>query len=98
MPLLHTLPFITYLIAGLLLTRYFVLDTVTNQHRIIVNLLLFVACSSHGYILFELWQHEGVFFRINGERFISLPGLSQHFLFLTSFTKPIHSLGIIVYP
>ena len=97
MPLLHTLPFITYLIAGLLLTRYFVLDTVTNQHRIIVNLLLLVACSSHGYILFELWQHEGVFFGLT----VSISFVAwvvATLLFLTSFTKPIHSLGIIVYP
>ena len=97
MPLLHTLPFITYLLAGLLLTRYFVLDKVTNQHRIIVNLLLFVACSSHGYILFELWQHEGVFFGLT----VSISFVAwvvATILFLTSFAKPIHSLGIIVYP
>ena len=97
MPLLHTLPFITYLIAGLLLTRYFVLDTVSNQHRVIVNLLLFVACSSHGYILFELWQHEGVFFGLTvSVSFVAW--VVATLLFLTSFTKPIHSLGIIVYP
>ena len=97
MPLLHTLPFIAYLIAGLLLTRYFVLDTVTNQHRIIVNLMLLVACSSHAFILFELWQHQGVFFGLT----VSISFVAwvvATLLFLTSFTKPIHSLGIIVYP
>ena len=97
MPLLHTLPFITYLIAGLLLTRYFVLDTVTNQHRIIVNLMLLMACSSHGFILFELWQHQGVFFGLT----VSISFVAwviATLLFLTSFKKPIHSLGIIVYP
>jgi ABC-type uncharacterized transport system permease subunit len=97
MPLLHTLPFITYLLSGLLLTRYFVLDSVTNQHRTIVNLMLLIACSSHGFILFELWQHEGVFFGLT----VSISFVAwvvATLLFLTSFSKPIHSLGILVYP
>ena len=97
MPLLHALPFIAYLLSGLLLTRYFVLDSVTNQHRTIVNLMLLLACSSHGYILFELWQHDGVFFGLT----VSISFVAwvvATLLFLTSFTKPIHSLGILVYP
>jgi ABC-type uncharacterized transport system permease subunit len=97
MPLLHALPFITYLLAGLLLTRYFVLDSVTNQHRTSVNLMLLIACSSHGYILFELWQHDGVFFGLT----VSMSFVAwvvATLLFLTSFSKPIHSLGILVYP
>ena len=97
MPLLHALPFITYLLAGLLLTRYFVLDSVTNQHRTSVNLMLLIACSSHGYILFELWQHDGVFFGLT----VSISFVAwvvATLLFLTSFSKPIHSLGILVYP
>ncbi len=97
MPLLHALPFIAYLLSGLLLTRYFVLDSVTNQHRTIVNLMLLIACSSHGYILFELWQHDGVFFGLT----VSISFVAwvvATLLFLTSFSKPIHSLGILVYP
>jgi len=97
MPLLHTLPFIAYLLAGLLLTRYFVLDTVSSQHRLIVNLMLLVAVSSHGYILFEMWQHDGVFFGLT----VSISFVAwvvATLLFLTSFTKPIHSLGMLVYP
>ena len=97
MPLLHALPFIAYLLSGLLLTRYFVLDSVTNQHRISVNLMLLLACSSHGYILFDLWQHNGVFFGLT----VSISFVAwvvATLLFLTSFSKPIHSLGILVYP
>ena len=97
MPLLHTLPFIAYLLAGLLLTRYFVLDTVSSQHRLLVNLMLLVAVSSHGYILFEMWQHDGVFFGLT----VSISFVAwvvATLLFLTSFTKPIHSLGMLVYP
>ena len=97
MPLLHALPFITYLLAGLLLTRYFVIESVTNQNRTSVNLMLLIACSSHGYILFELWQHDGVFFGLT----VSMSFVAwvvATLLFLTSFSKPIHSLGILVYP
>jgi ABC-type uncharacterized transport system permease subunit len=97
MPLLHTLPFIAYLLAGLLLTRYFLLDTVTSQHRLVVNLMLLVAVSSHGYILFEMWQHNGVFFGLTvSVSFVAW--VVATLLFLTSFTKPIHSLGMLVYP
>jgi len=42
MPLLYILPFAAYLLAALLLTRYFTLETVTNQHRTSVNLLLII--------------------------------------------------------
>ena len=77
MPLLHTLPFIAYLLAGLLLTRYFLLDTVTSQHRLVVNLMLLVAVSSHGYILFEMWQHNGVFFWAHCECFFCGMGCSN---------------------
>jgi len=97
MPLLHALPFVAYLLSGLLLTRYFVLDSVTNQHRTIVNLMLLLACSSHGYILFELWQHDGVFLGLTvSMSFVAWVVASL--LFVTSFSKPIHSLGILVYP
>ena len=97
MALLYTLPFVSYLIAGLLLTRYFVLETVTNQYQTIINLLLLIACSSHGYILFNLWQHNGVFFGLT----ISISFVAwvvATLLFITSFSKPIHSLGMLVYP
>ena len=62
MPLLYILPFTAYLLAALLLTRYFTLETVTNQHRTTVNLLLLIGCASHGYILLNQWQDNGVFF------------------------------------
>jgi len=52
MPLLYILPFAAYLLAALLLTRYFTLETVTNQHHTIVNLLLLIGCASHGHKLF----------------------------------------------
>jgi len=97
MPLLHALPFIAYLLSGLLLTRYFVLDSVTNQHRTIVNITLLIATSSHGYVLFNLWQYNGVFFGLT----VSMSFVAwvvATLLFITSFSRPIHSLGILVYP
>ena len=97
MPLLHILPFAAYLLAALLLTRYFTLETVTNQHRTSVNLLLLIGCASHGYILLDQWQNNGVFFglAINAS-FVAW--VVATLLFVTSFSKPIHSLGILVYP
>jgi len=97
MAILYTLPFVAYLIAGLLLTRYFVLERITNQHRTIINLLLLIACSSHGYILFNLWQHNGVFFGLTIS-FSFVAWVVATLLFITSFSKPIHSLGMLVYP
>ena len=97
MPFLQTLPFFTYLLAGLLLIRYFVVNKETNQHRSIVNLLLLIATSSHGFILFDLWQHNGVFFGLTTSMSF-VAWVIATLLFVTSFSKPIHSLGILVYP
>ena len=97
MPLLYILPFAAYLLAALLLTRYFTLETVTNQHRTTVNLLLLIGCASHGYILLDQWQDNGVFFGLaTSASFVAWVVAAM--LFVTSFTKPIHALGILVYP
>ena len=97
MPLLYILPFAAYLLAALLLTRYFTLETVTNQHRTSVNLLLLIGCVSHGYILLDQWQDNGVFFGLaTSASFVAWVVATM--LFVTSFSKPIHALGILVYP
>ena len=97
MLLLYILPFASYLLAGLLLTRYFTLETVTNQHRTTVNLLLLISCASHGYILLDQWHDNGVFFGLaTSASFVAW--VVAIMLFITSFSKPIHALGILVYP
>ena len=97
MPPLYIIPFATYLLAALLLTRYFALDKITNRHRTVTNLLLLIACISHAYILKDYWQGDGIFFGlVTSTSFISW--VVATLLFLTSLTKPVHVIGILVYP
>ena len=97
MPPLYIIPFATYLLAALLLTRYFTLDNITKRHRAVTNLLLLIACISHAYILKDYWQGDGIFFGlVTSTNFISW--VVATLLFLTSLTKPVHVIGILVYP
>ncbi len=97
MPPLYIIPFATYLLAALLLTRYFALDNITKRHRAVTNLLLLIACISHAYILKDYWQGDGIFFGlVTSTSFISW--VVATLLFLTSLTKPVHVIGILVYP
>ena len=97
MPPLYIIPFAAYLLAALLLTRYFALDKITNRHRTVTNLLLLIACISHAYILKDYWQGDGIFFGlVTSTSFISW--VVATLLFLTSLTKPVHVIGILVYP
>ena len=97
MPPLYIITFATYLLAALLLTRYFALDNITKRHRAVTNLLLLIACISHAYILKDYWQGDGIFFGlVTSTNFISW--VVATLLFLTSLTKPVHVIGILVYP
>ena len=97
MPPLYIIPFATYLLAALLLTRYFMLDNITKRHRAVTNLSLLIACISHAYILKDYWQGDGIFFGlVTSACFISW--VVATLLFLTSLTKPVHVIGILVYP
>ena len=97
MPPLYIITFATYLLAALLLTRYFALDNITKRHRTVTNLLLLIACISHAYILKDYWQGDGIFFGlVTSTNFISW--VVATLLFLTSLTKPVHVIGILVYP
>ena len=97
MPPLYIITFATYLLAALLLTRYFALDNITKRHRAVTNLLLLIACISHAYILKDYWQGDGIFFGlVTSASFISW--VVATLLFLTSLTKPVHVIGILVYP
>jgi len=97
MPPFYIITFVTYLLAALLLTRYFTLDNITKRHRAVTNLLLLIACISHAYILKDYWQGDGIFFGlVTSASFISW--VVATLLFLTSLTKPVHVIGILVYP
>ena len=97
MLLITIIPFAAYLIVALILTRYFTQDSETHQHKTLINILLLLACASHAYILTNLWQENGVFFGLaSSVTFVSW--VVATLLFITSLSKPIHALGIIVYP
>jgi ABC-type uncharacterized transport system permease subunit len=97
MPFLTIIPFVAYLLVALLLTRYFTQESETHQHKTLANILLLSACVSHAYLLSDLWQAEGVFFGLaSSVSFVAW--VVAALLFATSFSKPIHALGIIVYP
>jgi len=97
MPFLTIIPFVAYLLVALLLTRYFTQESETHQHKTLTNILLLLACVSHAYLLSDLWQAKGVFFGLaSSVSFVAWVVASL--LFTTSFSKPIHALGIIVYP
>jgi ABC-type uncharacterized transport system permease subunit len=97
MPLLTIIPFVAYLLVALLLTRYFTQESETHQHKTLVNILLLLACASHAYLLGDLLQAEGVFFGLaSSVSFVAW--VVAALLFATSLRKPIHALGIIVYP
>ncbi len=97
MPFLTILPFVAYLLVALLLTRYYTQGSETHQHKRLANILLLLASASHAYLLSDLWQSSGVFFGLASSiSFVSW--VVATLLFVTSFSKPIHALGIIVYP
>jgi ABC-type uncharacterized transport system permease subunit len=97
MPFLIIIPFVAYLLVALLLTRYYTQDSGTHQHKTLANILLLLACVSHAYLLSDLWQVEGVFFGLaSSVSFVAW--VVAALLFVTSLSKPIHALGIIVYP
>ncbi|MCS5590941.1 MAG: cytochrome c biogenesis protein CcsA [Gammaproteobacteria bacterium] len=97
MPYITIIPFVAYLLVALLLTRYFTQDSETHQHKTLANILLLLACVSHAYLLSDLWQTEGVFFGLaSSVSFVAW--VVAALLFVTSLSKPIHALGIIVYP
>ena len=91
------IPFAAYLLVALILTLYFTQGSERHQHKKLVNILLLLASSSHAYLLSGLWQEEGVFFGLASSlSFVSW--VVATLLFLTSLSRPIHALGIIIYP
>jgi ABC-type uncharacterized transport system permease subunit len=97
MPILTIIPFVAYLFVALILTRYFTQNSETHQHKTLANILLLLACVSHAYLLSDLWQTDGVFFGLaSSVSFVAW--VVATLLFVTSLSKPIHALGIIIYP
>lgn len=88
---------VAYLLAAVLLMRFFTQDNAQHKHQKSVFLLVSFAIITHALTFANFWTSEGVFFGLaNSASFVAW--LIAILLFLASISKPIHALGILVYP
>ncbi|CAC9633832.1 Inner membrane protein YpjD [uncultured Gammaproteobacteria bacterium] len=88
---------IAYLLAALLLMRFFTQDNAQHKHQKSVFLLISFAVITHALTFTNFWTANGVFFGLaNSTSFAAW--LIAVLLFLSSLSKPVHALGILVYP
>jgi len=95
--LLSYLAIVAYLAAALLLARYFTKDEIQHRHQQTTSLLISFAIIAQALNFTDFWTSEGVVFGLaNSASFIAW--LIAILLFLSSISKPVHVLGILVYP
>jgi len=95
--LLSYLAIVAYLAAALLLARYFTKDKVEHRHQQTTSLLISFAIILQALNFTDFWTSEGVVFGLaNSASFVAW--LIAILLFLSSISKPVHALGILVYP
>jgi ABC-type uncharacterized transport system permease subunit len=95
--LLSYLAIVAYLAAALLLARYFTKDEIQHRHQQTTSLLISFAIIAQALNFTDFWTNEGVVFGLaNSASFIAW--LIAILLFLSSISKPVHVLGILVYP
>ena len=86
-----------YLSAALILARYFTKDEIQHKHQQTTSLLISFAIIAQALNFTDFWTSEGVVFGLaNSASFAAW--LIAILLFLSSISKPVHALGIIVYP
>ncbi|SMN15006.1 CcsA-related protein [uncultured Candidatus Thioglobus sp.] len=95
--LLSYFAIVAYLIAALLLMRFFTKNDLQHRHQKSIFLLLSFAIITHTLTFSDFWTTDGVFFGLaNSASFVAW--LVAILLFLSSISKPVHALGILVYP
>jgi ABC-type uncharacterized transport system permease subunit len=95
--LLSYLAIVAYFAAALLLARYFTKDEIQHRHQQTTSLLISFAIIAQALNFTDFWTSEGVVFGLaNSASFIAW--LIAILLFLSSISKPVHVLGILVYP
>ncbi|SMN10542.1 CcsA-related protein [uncultured Candidatus Thioglobus sp.] len=88
---------VTYLAAALLLMRFFTKNEVQHQHSTAIFLLVSFAMITHALTFTDFWTVSGVHFGLaNSASFVAW--LVAILLFISSISKPVHALGILVYP
>ena len=95
--LLSSLAIVTYIVAALLIARYFTKDEIEHKHQQTTSLLISFAIITQALNFTDFWTSEGIVFGLaNSASFVAW--LIAILLFLSSISKPVHVLGIIVYP
>jgi ABC-type uncharacterized transport system permease subunit len=86
-----------YLAAALLLVRFFSKDELKHPYQQTTSLLVSFAIIAHTLTFTDFWTTNGVVFGLaNSASFVAW--LIAILLFLSSISKPVHALGILVYP
>lgn len=86
-----------YLLAALLLLRFFTKNELKHPHQQTISLLISFAIIAHALTFTDFWISSGVVFGLaNSASFAAW--LIAVLLFLSSISKPVHALGILVYP
>ena len=86
-----------YLIAALLLMRFFSKNELQHPHHKTTSLLISFAIIAQALTFTNFWISSGVVFGLaNSASFIAW--LIAGLLFISSISKPVHALGILVYP
>lgn len=95
--LLSYLAIVAYLAAALILARYFTKDEIQHRHQQTTSLLISFAIIVQALNFTDFWTSEGIVFGLaNSASFVAW--LIAILLFLSSISKPVHALGILVYP
>jgi ABC-type uncharacterized transport system permease subunit len=86
-----------YLIASLLLMRFFSKNELEHPHQKTTSLLISFAIIAHTLTFTDFWTTNGIVFGLaNSASFVAW--LVAILLFLSSISKPVNALGILVYP
>ena len=96
MPII-ALSIIFYLFSAFLIGRYYTSKESNQQFSNLISILLLGAIIFHAFQFSDYWTSNGVSFGLaHSASFVAW--IIATLLFLASFSKPIHALGIIVYP
>ncbi|HAY41063.1 MAG TPA: cytochrome C biogenesis protein [Gammaproteobacteria bacterium] len=95
--ILSYLSIIAFLVSAFLLARYFIKDEIQHQYQQTITLMISFAIISQALTFTDFWTQQGIIFGLaNSASFAAW--LIVILLFIASISKPVHSLGIIVYP
>jgi ABC-type uncharacterized transport system permease subunit len=95
--ILSSIAIVAYVAAALLLARYFTKDETQHRHQQTTSLLISLAIIAQALNFTDFWVAEGIVFGLaNSASFVAW--LIAILLFLSSISKPVHALGILVYP